>query len=346
MARIAAICRVYPTQRPGGMPFVCQTRAEALAALGHEVHVLTTGHAASPAALTRMTVGGVDVRHLPCPYGVYSDAFAHALVEACDDLSPDIVHLDGHDPDRPWWRTMRARGRLGISLHGFEMGTFLTAVNLWRAGRREAPAFPAERIGRQVECLSRDFDAVMAPSRHEYLMLVDHYGLDTRRVRLVYNPIPSYFFADVRPWSAPPSDGEWLCAAVSGHAERGFDLAREAVARVGARLRVVHDRAREEMPAVIDECRGLVLPTFYAQGYDLTVAEALARGRPVIASATGSYLREGERSADTGITPFPTGDVGRLAESLAGPLPTITPAMSERFRPARHVDSWLHALGV
>jgi len=61
--RIVSACRVYKTNKPnpGGMIQVAAHRAEALAARGHDVHILTAG--GEPA---EVEVNGTTVHHLDC----------------------------------------------------------------------------------------------------------------------------------------------------------------------------------------------------------------------------------------------------------------------------------------
>src|SRR5690606_34600354 len=117
--------------------------------------------------------------------------------------------------------------------------------------------------------------------------------------KLVYNPISWSFFNAPRMTPKEHSAKFVLCAAFSGAEIRGFRLAENAALQLKLPFRVANNVDRKAMHAVYDEASVFVLPTFYAQGYDLTVAEALARGCPVVVSATGSYLREFEDSINT-----------------------------------------------
>ena len=94
----------------------------------------------------------------------------------------------------------------------------------------------------------------------------------------------------------------------------------------------------------------MLLPTAFAQGYDLSVAEARARGTPAILGATGSYLDEA-REWDTLVEPH---DVEELVRVLSGYSPPAVPtdaagnsgirAAAKVHRPEVHARNWLAAV--
>jgi glycosyltransferase involved in cell wall biosynthesis len=73
---------------------------------------------------------------------------------------------------------------------------------------------------------------------------------------------------------------------------------------------------RERVPAAIGDCDALVLPSLCAENSPLSILEAMAGGRAVIASAVGG-IPELVRDGATGFT-FPPGDACVLAERLRG----------------------------
>lgn len=338
--KIVCVCRGYPTHRPGGMLFVCQDRAEALVRKGLEVHVLTTG--LRPNQMLVQEVNGVVVHHLACTPTEYTNAFAEGCARLCNELHPDIIHLDSVDFSRPWWRKRPGNPAcIAVTMHGFETGAFLTHWNMYRCGcSKQAPEkFPAKQIKEHSDLMEKTFDRVIAISWHEHWMLTDIYGL--MDVSLIYNPIHRDFFA--RPIAPLPEERKFLCAAISGHTERGFDIAEKAAKLAGIPLEKLSNISRSQMPARLDACTGVVLPTFYSQGFDLTVAEALARGRPVIVTRTGSYWREYQAGL-RGIMPVRMADVGAFATAMQydSLLPGEQIALdAERFHPDRHAEHWL-----
>src|SRR5690606_23651819 len=138
------------------------------------------------------------------------------------------------------------------------------------------------------------------------------------------------------------------CIAVSGHNLRGFSIAQKAAKNAGVELTVIQKMHRIQVPSALDNCSAVVLPTFYSQGMDLGVAEALARYRPVIASATGSYLREsqGEGIYHNGLFTVPVNDVDALSEMMKNPssLSFWDYKSIDVHQPKVHAQKWLEVM--
>jgi len=304
--RIASVCRSYGNG--GGMENVVHDRAEALRALGHEVHIISA------------------------PDGLYSDAFAAQCVEGCDRVKPDVICLDSFDGARSWW--VERKERVALTLHGTPWSQFFTKWNLWmHAGRREPGASYANM--RRMCKIIQQADVVIAISHYEQGLLQDLHGVPD--AKCVYNPIAPYFFDT--PTVPVPADGYFLC--VGNHDVRGFDVAAKAAARAGVPFRVAKGVSREDMVAVYDGCRALVLPTVRPAGYDLTVAEAAARGRPVIVSGVGAYRLDGV----PGTCYVPMRDVGAVAEAMGivGRV-HMAPVYASRHKPETHARAWVEAV--
>jgi glycosyltransferase involved in cell wall biosynthesis len=86
---------------------------------------------------------------------------------------------------------------------------------------------------------------------------------------------------------------------------------------LGDRIVLADEVAGARLEAYYDTADVFVLPTLY-EGYGMVVAEALARGLPVVASATGGIpgLVGEARSAPAGLLVRP-GDVESLSEALS-----------------------------
>lgn len=336
--RIMLVCRAFSTHRPGGMLHVVEDRAEALAALGHDVHVVTTGVLGDQRAFD-VPRAGYTVHHTDSPPCDYSHEFALESMRLSVTLQPDILHFDSFDRSRPWWVGCNRRMRIACTMHGFGMGAFLTKWNLFREGiEPTAPVFNAAEMDREAAAI-RKFDVVIGISKHEHWMLRDCYGV--RNAKLVYNPIAPYFFD--RPTTIAKASKVFLCAAISGHSIRGFDIARKAAEQIGATVRTVSNVPRCEMPDVYDECQAVVIPTFYSQGFDLTVTEALARRRPVIASSTGSYIREESRLWPY-LSTVPLNDVDALAKAMSNIVAPLAESIDTGAHPKNHAVAWLRAI--
>lgn len=320
------------------MPHVTWDRALALAAAGHDVHLVTTAKAPADGRWKAVTFEGpanLTTHYLASVPQQWSAPFAEACVATCRRLGPDVVHSDSFDRERPWWAGISCRK--AVTMHGAGWGALLTQWNLYRTGlRRQMPSLDGPALKAEAEALAKA-DAVLAVSRWEWRMLRDQYGLS--RARLVYNPIaPAFFNAPVKTVGGVR---RFLCAAVSGQAERGFAQAQAACQRAGVPFEEVRDVPREKMPGVYDRALALLLPSGFAQGFDLSVAEARARGVPAILSPTGSYLDEAQpwdRHAELG-------DVDGLAALLRGyEPPAVPPGAADAHRPEAHAAAWLEAV--
>jgi glycosyltransferase involved in cell wall biosynthesis len=202
-----------------------------------------------------------------------------------------------------------------------------------------APALAAELDARERETL-RAATAVVAPSGWAAHRLVEHHGLDPDRVHTVppgTDPAPLAQGTDGR--------SRLVCAAAV-IPRKGQDLLVEALARVAAlpwncecagpehrdpayaerirglierhgldgRVRLTGPRPREHVFAAADL---VVLPS-RAETYGMVVAEALARGIPVLATAVGG-VPEALGHAPDGEVPgllVPPEDPSALADAL------------------------------
>jgi glycosyltransferase involved in cell wall biosynthesis len=336
--RIALVCRVYATHgRTGGMIHVIQERAEALARAGHQVHVITTsalGHG------EHELVNGVTVHH--CQAGesmAYSDGFASFCLQTSNDLCPEIIHLDSYDCNRLWWHQRPGGVRtVAVSNHGEAVGSQLTS---WRMKLRGLPSSESINTDEWLKERSalRRADAVIATCRFDRWMLSDVVGLDN--VKLVYNPLAPWH------WNGRKSDlpeiPQFIAVALWGQHERGFSIAEAACTQAGVALTKPCNVSRRNLVHYYDMSRALLLPTYQSKGYDLSVAESIARLRPVICSDNG--INTMEAIDKPWIVTVPIGNVDALAEKLRGPLPPVPHGAANDNLPSNHIANWLEALG-
>lgn len=349
--KIILCCRVYSThQRPGGMIHVVTERAEELARQGHSVYVLTTR---SEHCLPIKTVNGVHVNH--CLGGVpqqYSDQYAEFCVKVCSSLNPNIIHLDSWDKSRLWWTPFRKVCRVAITNHGEAVGSQLTDWRLQLHGKSPSTlrglAPESEYIDTDEWLEERDqllqADTVISTCRFDRWMLSDLLALPN--VKFVPNPLSPYHFENqvkARSWETiKGSQLQCLCVGVWGHGERGFDAAQFACDVVGAELKVPKNVNRRELVEWYDRSDALLLPGYQSKGYDLAVAESIARLRPVIMADNG--IATMEAVDQPWIVTVPAGDVSALVKVLRQPLPAVPTLAAERFRPGYHVKEWLKAI--
>lgn len=206
--------------------------------------------------------------------------------------------------------------------------------------RRALLATRNTRVRRALSPLER----LLFPSRH-HLELYVRGGFARARCRLLPNPAP---VIDAGPTGAAVREDAALPLRLlylgSLRAHKGVAVLLDAVARLPAgtvRLALhgpadarearefretliarrldacVEHRgwlARERVPGAIDDCDALVLPSLCAENSPLSILEAMAAGRAVIASGVGG-IPEVVRDGATGFT-FPPGDATALAERL------------------------------
>jgi glycosyltransferase involved in cell wall biosynthesis len=83
---------------------------------------------------------------------------------------------------------------------------------------------------------------------------------------------------------------------------------------VGDRVRFLGQRSRREVRAAYAEADAVVFPVMWEEPWGLVPLEAMARGRPVVATGRGGsaeYLRDGENALL-----FPAGDAEALARAV------------------------------
>lgn len=338
--KIVLITRVWPTQRAGGMAHVCYDRAVELAK-SHEVHVITTSFSTNSGIretyFTRVEES-VTVHYTPTPSHQWSREFTVQVCALVEKLQPDIAHSDSFDREWPWIVDLKFRPkRIAITMHGFELGGWLTKWNEHRVLGTDLPPFPEKAIHTEIEGL-RHADTVIGVSKWEWRMMADQYGLSCPQ--LVYNPIHPAFFENLP--LVKEREG-FLCAAISQGSKRGFTFAEQAAKMAGKKLVVANNVPREQMPMLYDRVEAVVLPTFFCQGYDLTIAEARARGVPAIMTPTGSYLDE----AMPWDALVRMGSYSHLAEIMREWKPLeakVHPFAALDHEPIQHAHNWLEAV--
>jgi glycosyltransferase involved in cell wall biosynthesis len=181
-------------------------------------------------------------------------------------------------------------------------------------------------------------------------------GLQRRRIRVVPNGVEDVPDDGTTDGLLPRTDGD-VWAGYFGRLaeEKGVDTLIDAVARVrreGADLRLVvagdgYERASLETRTRQAGCSDAVLFTGYRsdaralmravdivvhpprfEGFGLVVAEAMAAGRPVIATAVAGGIPEMVQDGRTGVL-VPYGDADRLAGALREL--TADPSLRTRF---------------
>jgi D-inositol-3-phosphate glycosyltransferase len=359
----------------GGMNVVVRHQAEALAALGHHVEILTRRSSADMPA-TRRLAAGVTLRYLDAgplttvPKGDHED-FIDEFRSRAATLAPwDVIH------SHHWFSGMAmlplAR-RLGVphvqSFHSIAAGDATPLSD----GER------AESVGRMAgeAWLARESDAVVAISAAEADTVATRLGGSPDRITVVHPGVDGILFhphgesADGTAGGA--SDRGYAVVAGRLQPLKGLDLAIEAVALVPEHLRpelVIAGDASADYDGYVDELRQLaarhgiadgvrfigprsradlaglfrdakvVLVPSHSETFGLVALEAAASGVPVVAQGTGG-LREAVLSGDTGLI-IESRDPQKWAEALTQVLgdPDLAGRLSAAARKRAELLDW------
>jgi glycosyltransferase involved in cell wall biosynthesis len=251
-----------------------------------------------------------------------SSAFAHGVRPA-----PGALHVSYcHSPFRYVWHERRRTEQSVSPAARPAIRAVLGTVRRWDV------------------LASRRVSAYIANSKLTQERIRDYYGRDAP---VVHPPVDIDRFAD----EPAPEDYFLVVGEVTGH--KNTEHALEAARRAGVKLKVVGEGPdlaglRRRFPGAtfvgrVDDrrlrelyagCRALIVPAI--EEFGITMVEAHAAGRPVVAAARGG-AREIVEDGATG-TLFPPGDVEALAEALRetdweGFDPSRLRASAARFSP-------------
>jgi glycosyltransferase involved in cell wall biosynthesis len=148
---------------------------------------------------------------------------------------------------------------------------------------------------------------------------------------------------------ASMSDARWHLTCVGGmdRDEPWVAALRAQAAAAGLEPRITFmgELDRSPLDARYDAADVFVLPTWY-EGYGMAVAEALARGLPVVSTATGAIADL--VGSDAGLL-VPPGDAAALASALSAVVtdPALRARLAAGARRARsRLQSWDDAAGL
>ncbi|MSR61486.1 MAG: glycosyltransferase [Planctomycetes bacterium] len=144
------------------------------------------------------------------------------------------------------------------------------------------------------------------------------------------------------------------CAQLAGRAEvsvwggssdkRYVELVRQRCGEVGAQWRGPYERA--ELPEILATVDALVVPSIWVENYPLVIHEALAAGRPVLASRVGA-LPESVQDGVNGLL-FAPGDADDLARALRRCCdePELLEQLARGITPGRTMELEAHELAA
>lgn len=283
-------------------------------------------------------------------------AYLLAAVRATTRLRPDVVHAH-------WWfpggvigavASLLTRTPLVITLHGSDVHI------------AERPGL--RKLARLTLRHARVIGVVSEALRRE---VIDLLNVDPAKVVVLRMPVQMPVPADVTPASDPPPL-RLVCVGRLAR-EKGFGVLLDALAlieepveldvfgdgparaeleaaagRFGGGVRFHGARPRSEIAGALASAHALVVPSL-REGLGMVALEALAVGRPVIASGTGGLV-ETVVDGDDGIL-VPPGDPSALASALRRlPLPPPKAAAVDRHRSATvaraHLDAYERAVSA
>ncbi|HEX8075994.1 MAG TPA: glycosyltransferase family 4 protein [Thermoleophilaceae bacterium] len=380
--RVLAVGNMYPPHHFGGYELVWRAAMRHLERNGHQVRVLTTdmdtGAAEPDDPNVRRDLRWYWRDHGFPPLSRWERARlehhnARVLRRELRDLGPDVV---------TWWsmggmslsmleRVRRARIPAVAFVHD-DWLDYGREVDGWTRGRPQASGL-LERLAERVVGAPAGVDLEHA-ARYVFVSETTRRrareaGVDPPSTGVAHSGIDPGFIDP-----APERAWDWSLLYVGRLDERkgvdtavtalvhlpdatltlvgGWDAGEEGRLReladrhgVGARLRFAGQRSRDEVRAAYAEADAVVFPVRWEEPWGLVPLEAMARGRPVVATGrggSGEYLRDGENALL-----FEAGDAAALAaavERLAD-----DPELRRRLREAgletagRHTEEHLNA---
>ena len=348
--RIALVSQEYPPETAhGGMATQTFTKAHGLAALGHEVYVISHSvdarrHEYRTGAVEMIRIPGYDaqmqINTEAARWITYSALVAAEVEKLHRRVRVDVV-------DFPEWGcegyvhllNQTAWNRIPTVIH--LQGPLVMLANTIGWPQRDSDLY---RVGLAMEesCL-RLADALVSSSRCSAQWVGERYGIDASKIPVIHAGIDTRFF---RP-SLAERDGRPTIVFVGRVAfSKGVDTLVDAACVLADEMPDLHVRligrtekgvreelerraltaghasllefagavVRTELPQAL--CRGHVFaaPSRYEGGPGFVYLEAMACGLPVIA-CTGSGAAEVVRHRDTGFL-VPPGDPAALAVVL------------------------------
>jgi glycosyltransferase involved in cell wall biosynthesis len=335
--RLLTVGNMYPPHSFGGYEAVWKGAVDHLRAAGHEVRVLTTDTDTGTTEpdppdvhreLRWHLVDGEFARLAPHRRVALARHNHRVLDRHLDDLEPDVV---------AWWSMgglaltmLESVRRREIPAVGFvhdewlDYGRWADPWLSWFAGRWR-------RLGPAAERLARIPARVDFPGAAEYAFVSDHtrrqalgLGLGELRTSVAHSGIDTAFLdpAPEREWGwrllyvgrLDPRKGVDTAVRALEHLppDARLDVAggwdsreelrlRELARAAGAEERVTFagQRSVPELVEAYGAADAVVFPVRWQEPWGLVPLEAMARGRPVVATGRGGsaeYLRDGENA--------------------------------------------------
>ncbi|MEB0004003.1 MULTISPECIES: glycosyltransferase [unclassified Cryobacterium] len=315
----------------GGMNVVVRQQAEAMAAAGHTVDIVTRRSSATlPDAV--VLAPRLTLRFLQAGPAKPISKGAHEAV--IDEFRVGLAALGDYDVihSHHWFSGMAAlplaQGRGIPHVQSFHSIAADPSTPLSAGERPESPG----RM-RGEAWLARESDALVAISNAEADTIVTRLGGSPERIFVVSPGVDAELFHPAPGIRTAEQDPGYAIVAARLQPLKGLDLAVEAIAAVPAALRpeliiagdasgdfdgyidglrdlaerngiadtvrFLGPQTRADLAALFRDARVVLIPS-HSETFGLVALEAAASGVPVVASASGG-LREAVLDGDTGI---------------------------------------------
>jgi glycogen(starch) synthase len=378
--RILTVGNMYPPHHLGGYELVWRSAVRSLRAQGHEVRVLTTDLRLPSASepedddvhreLRWWWREHTFPRFSPAARVAVERHNGRVLARHLDELRPDVV---------AWWsmggmslsliERVRRAGPPAVAfvhddwlVYGPRTDAWLRplAARAWlRPLAERVLGLPAsvdlDRAARYVFVSESTRQRAIDGGRNPADWSVAHSGIDPAFL----DPRPERDWAwrllyvgrvDLRKGIGTALDAlaqlpaeATLTIVGAGDPEAEAALRAQA-GRLGIAGRVIRPGfiGRDELPAVYEQADVVVFPVVWDEPWGLVPLEAMALGRPVVATGrggSGEYLRDGENALL-----FPAGDQAALAQAIE--RLADDPALRERLRAGGSATAPLHTEDV
>jgi glycosyltransferase involved in cell wall biosynthesis len=365
--RICVVSQEYPPGYVGGIGTQSVVKARGLAALGHEVEVLTGGDDSGPQLVSRDD-GAVRVHELRTPGGEFSVyrtetywlgytwAVLGGLRALTEARSFDVIDFPDYGAEGLAFQLDRQEDdqtAVVVHLHG-SLSMFAEQIGWPERGD------PLYRLGTTMEDLSIGAaDQVLAASRSIAEFTATHAGISHESIAVVNGAVDTEAFSPRPAAGGRPTDQVHLLFAGSIAANKGVATVFEAFTRLaptypglsltvagagdeeivermhaagaqaelGDRFRVTGFVEHTDLPKLYRSADVLAAPSQYEGGLGMVYLEAMACGLPVVATAAGGAA-ESVLDGETGIL-LKHGDVDEATRAIESLV--CDPALRERM---------------
>jgi glycogen(starch) synthase len=366
--RILLLAWEHPPRLHGGLGRHVHGLSRALAADGHEVHVVANGTTSSP---SRSVDEGVQVHGAPALAGAGAGSWFDGVAAANESLTAtalpllagtdfDVVHA--HD-----WMVADATTAV-LAAHPLPL---VATIHATERGRHQGhlPGHLSARIDALERSLARAAEEIIVCSTAMAEQVADHLGVQPQRLTVVPNGVRSSEFAEMSPeaiatWRGRLTPEGMPLVVFAGRLEheKGVHVLLRAVASLQSEERALHLAVagtgtqeeelrrlaatggleagsvvftgfldRPDLAALYAAADVVAAPSIY-EPFGLVALEAMAAGTPVVAARAGG-LAEVVEHRESGLL-VPVGDEVALAAA-------IDEVLTDRRLAARLVDGGL-----